>query len=319
MDKWLRSTWFIRILSLFLAILMWASVSEDSTEGTDPTFLNGSSTDKEMAENVPVDIKLEDEELVVTGVPQVADVMLEGPTSQVAPAARQQNFSLYVELNGLGAGVHEVRIQHSGISNQVQVNVEPKTVEVTIERRMSETHNISADFINESQMGSEFEVGEADINPSTVEVTGAASVLSEVAVVKSIVNLAGVDTSIEKRETPVKVYDEEGNELNVIVEPASVTVDVPVSRSKKEVPVAFRAEGGVKDGVKVDKITSSVEQATIYGPKEVLDDINQVSGSIVNTEGLEETTSKDVELEVPNGVVSIEPETVEVKIEITNE
>ncbi|SIS66209.1 CdaR family protein [Salimicrobium flavidum] len=319
MDKWLRSTWFIRILSLFLAVLMWASVSSESTTDTESLFLNGNSPDEETAENIPVDIRLDDENLVVSGVPQVADVTLEGPTSQVAPVARQQNFTLYVDLNDLGAGTHEVPIQQSGITNQVQVSIQPETVEVTIERRMSESHDVSADLINENQMNSEFEIGDPVIDPSTVEVTGAASVLSEVAVVKSIVNLSDVDASIENQETPVKVYDEEGNELSVIVEPSSVTIDVPVSRAQKDVPVTFEAEGEVPEEASIDSITSSVEQVTIYGPKEVLEEINQVTGNIVDVEGLEETTTKDIELTLPSGVTAIEPETAEVQIEIIND
>ncbi|WP_347861687.1 CdaR family protein [Salimicrobium sp. PL1-032A] len=319
MDKWLRSTWFIRILSLFLAILMWASVSSDNTSNPESSFLNGNSTDKEIVENVPVDIRLDSEELVVSGVPQVANVTLEGPTSQVAPVALQQNFSLYVELNELGAGTHEVPIQHSGISSQIQVTTEPETVEVTVERRISQSFQPSVEFLNESELGEEWEVGEPEIEPSSVEVIGAASVLSQVAVVKSMVNLEGVDSSIEARETPVKVYDEEGNELNVIVDPSTVSIDIPVARSQKDVPVTFQAEGEIAEGASVTSITSDVEQVTIYGPQEVLGDINQISGVEVETDGLSETTKKQVEIELPEGVSDVEPETAEVQIEITND
>ncbi|SDJ79329.1 CdaR family protein [Salimicrobium halophilum] len=319
MDKWLRSTWFIRILSLFLAVLMWASVSSENTSDSESFFLNGNSTDQELVENIPVDIRLDDEELVVSGVPQVANVTLEGPTSQIAPVARQQNFTLYVELNELGPGRHEVPIQHSGISSQIQVSTEPQTVEVTIERRVSHSFEASVDFINENQLQEGWEIGEPVIEPASVEITGAASVLSQVAVVKSIVNLSGVESSIEGKEAPVKVYDEEGNELNVIVEPSTVSIDVPVSRSQKAVPVTFQAEGDVANGANVNTITSSVEQVTIYGPRGVLNDINQVSGVPVDTEGLNETTTREVKIDLPDGVTAIEPKTAEVQIEITND
>lgn len=68
--------------------------------------------------------------------------------------ARQRDFDVYIDLNEYEAGVHNVNLQHNGLSNQLTVYIEPETVEVILEERATATFPLEKEYIGQ---------GDADI------------------------------------------------------------------------------------------------------------------------------------------------------------
>lgn len=141
MDKWLKSPWFTRVVSLFLAILLYITVAIDEANSQAPsnTLLPSSSTDVTTINDIPLQVSMDDEQYVVRGVPETVDLSIEGPKSVVMQTARQRDFDVYIDLNEYEAGVHNVNLQHNGLSNQLTVYIEPETVEVILEERATAT------------------------------------------------------------------------------------------------------------------------------------------------------------------------------------
>ncbi|MFQ3544957.1 CdaR family protein [Halobacillus rhizosphaerae] len=317
MDKLLKSPWFIRIISLLLAVLLWVSVNLENNKNTDPQSLwfNDNSSETEVMNNIPLDIDFNDEEYVVSGLPQDVSVTVKGTKSVIAPVVRQKNFTVYVNLNGLKPGTHNVPVEYKGISNRITVTTEPKTVDVTIEKKVSKDYDVSVDYINENKVSNDINIGEAEINPGKVTVTGSKSVMDKVEVVKAIVNIGDKNSSIEKAEAPVKVYDAQGNELNVIVDPTVVSVSVPISKPKKKVPVSLKVKGGAPNGVIVNNVIPDKDEITIYGPHDVLDKIDKINIPVDISEVNSDETM-DVKIPKPDGVTSSNPDTIEVTVDI---
>ncbi|MGP4076762.1 CdaR family protein [Halobacillus sp. K22] len=316
MDNWLKSVWFIRIISLILAGLLWITVNVDNNMDSDSLFFNENSSDMETMDNIPLEIRFDSEEYVVSGLPQEVSVTVEGQASVVTPVVRQKNFTVFVDLNGLGPGVHEVSLQHSGISNQLSVTLEPKTIEVTIEEKVSEDFEVQVDYLNESRLDSELVIEDPTVEPEMATITGSASVVDRVASVKSVIDVGSAQSSLEDVEAPVKVYDEQGNELNVLVDPTTVKVNVPISKRKKEVPVEVTAQGGAPEGIVVNSVTTSTDTVTLYGPEDVLAVINKLEEIPVDITEVTEDQTLEVDIPVPEGVTSVEPEKLEVDIEV---
>ncbi|MYL51362.1 hypothetical protein GLV98_17960 [Halobacillus litoralis] len=316
MDNWFKSIWFIRIISLMLAGLLWVTVNVDNNMDSDSLFFNQSSSDMEVMENIPLEIRFDSEEYVVSGIPQEVSVSVEGPTSAVAPVSRQKNFTVFVDLNGLGPGTHEVSLQHSGISNQLAVTLDPKIIEVTIEEKVTEEYEVNIDYINQGNLDSALELGEPEVDPSEVAITGASSVIERVASVKAIIDVGGATESIEAQEAPVKVYDNQGNELNVLVDPTTVNVSVPIATRTKTVPLNVAARGGNTEGVLIESVSTETEEVTISGPKEVLDGIESLPEVPVDVSEVTENQTVEVDIPLPEGVTSVQPETIEVDIEV---
>lgn len=318
MDEWLKKPWVIRIVSLALAVLLFTAVSldENTEQSSSPSDFFGSSEETQILEDVPVSVKIDQEKYVVSGVPQIVSVELEGSNSVVTSTATQRNFEVYLDLQGLKAGTYVVPFQSSGISNSLDVYIEPKEVEVYIEERATNEFSVEVDSINKDKIAAGFELGDVSANPSKVKITSSKSIMERVATVKAFVNVENVDESFEAEEVPIKVYDNQGNELSVRVEPTTVDIAVTVNNPNKVVPIEIETTGETKDGVKVDSITPDTQEVRVYAPESVLADIESISTKAINLSGIEEGTTMEVELNIPEEVRKIGMDTVKVTIEV---
>src|SRR5699024_686287 len=132
MDKWIKSKWFVRVISLAFAILLYVTVSiEGNRTQSDSRCIQTTSDDIETINDDPDDIRIDDERFVMSGVPEYVSVSLEGANSILTPTVRQRNFNAYVDLEGLGEGEHTVEIEHENVPNGLTVYIEPKAIDVT--------------------------------------------------------------------------------------------------------------------------------------------------------------------------------------------
>src|SRR5699024_2421416 len=216
MDKWFRSKWFVRTISLAFAIMLFTVVSIEEAEDSqneNSIFFSSSSQEMKTIDEVPVQIRIDNEQYVVSGVPEFVSVSLEGKTSTITPLVRQLNFDVFVDLEGLDAGEHTVEIQYEYVPNDVSIYIEPKTIDVTIEEKASKEFSVTIDMLNTSEVPDGFELGTPVVEPSKVTITSSKSVIEQIAIVKVFVDVAGLKEPIKNREVPVNVYDGQGNEL----------------------------------------------------------------------------------------------------------
>ncbi|MFS8631226.1 MAG: hypothetical protein LOD92_08750, partial [Bacillales bacterium] len=130
MDKLFQSKWFIRIISLALAITLYLFVTVETDEADDSRIPTGSSNEVQVIDEMPLGIKIDSENYVVSGVPEHVKVTLEGRTSVITPIVRQQNFNVFVDLRDLTEGEHTVEVEYENIPENVTVYIEPKTIDV---------------------------------------------------------------------------------------------------------------------------------------------------------------------------------------------
>src|SRR5699024_4289379 len=138
----------------------------------------GSSTEMQTLDDVPVDIRI-DENYVVSGVPEFVSVTLEGPTSILTKTVRLRNFDVFVDLTGLEEGDHTVEIEYENVPDDLSIYIEPKTIDVTIEERATEEFPVSVDFLNTDKLPDGYELGETTIDPETVTITSSKSVVEQ--------------------------------------------------------------------------------------------------------------------------------------------
>ncbi|SDK26671.1 CdaR family protein [Sediminibacillus albus] len=319
MDNWLKSPWVIRALALIMAILLFTAVRLDENitpPDNNPTFIPSGSNQIETMNNVPVNIRIDEENYVVSGVPETINMNMEGPNSSITPLVRKRSFEVFVDLEGLDPGTHNVNIQYSGIPDDVDVDIEPVSAEVTIEERASETFNVTVDYINPSQIADGFEIGKAKADPGTVEITSSQSEVDKVAVVKAYVDLKEVDKPIDSREVPVKVYDSQGNELSVRVEPETVEVSVDVNSPSKQVPIEAVTTGELQDGISIKSIEIEPENATVFASEENLAAIEQLKTEEIDLSKITEASTMEVSLASTPEIRLLDPEQVKVTIEL---
>ena len=91
---------------------------------------------------MPVEVYYDNENLVVTGVPETVNITIEGPINLVQTTKLLKDFSLIVDLRTLTMGKHSVSIQPENISEKLQVRIEPAMVDVFIEEKITETFKV---------------------------------------------------------------------------------------------------------------------------------------------------------------------------------
>ncbi|WP_407271800.1 YbbR-like domain-containing protein [Radiobacillus sp. PE A8.2] len=319
MDNWLKRTWVIRIVSLVMAILLYTAVtlSENQYQSEARVDENdlGTSDEAQVVEDVLVNIKIDDDKSV-SGVPDTVTVTLEGPNSIATPVARQRNFDVFVDLQGLEPGTHMVDILHSGISESLTAYIEPGQVEVTIEERASESFDVTLEYLNQNELPAGFELGDATISPAQVVITSSKSIVDKISIVKAFVDLRDADETIRLNEVPIKVYDNQGNELNVRVEPSTVEITVDINSPNSLVPVEATTTGEIPEGYYILATSTRPGEVRVYASEEDLNNLDKLKTEPIDLSQITETTTIEVPLTVPGNVRKVDQEQVSVTIEI---
>lgn len=315
MDNWFKSKWFVRLASLAFAVFLYIFVNVTvNSSHSDPTF-SGRADQSQTLDDVPVEIRIDEQNYVVSGVPQFVTVSLQGSPGNLTPLALQRNFDVFVDLQGLEEGDHVVELQHN-ISNDLTVFIEPKTIEVTIEERASEEFAVVADFINEDKMAPGYELVDYTLEPATVTITSSRSIIDQIGIVKVYVNLEGLDSSINNRELPVNVYDTQGNELTVRVAPENIQISAEVDNPSKSVPVSVETTGELPEGYALNSISANVDEVEVFSTSEVLDGISELSTEAIDLSEITESGTIDAQLSLPEGVNVPDMETIEVTVDV---
>lgn len=311
MDKMMNSPWFLRITALLLAMLLFLTIKSDEESLNAST--NGNMTD--IIRDVPVEVYYDDENLVVTGVPETVDVTIEGPTSIVQSAKQLQDFTVFVDLRNLNMGQHNVMLQVENVSEKLEVTLDPSYIEVSIEEKITREMRVDAEF-NERLLAEDFIVTSMKTNPERVLITGAKSVVESISFVKATV---GGEPGLNKtftQEASVKVLDKDLSKLNVTIEPAQVDVTVNIEEYSKEVPIALRQIGPPKEGVIINDLTPSIEYVRVYGNRAVVDALESIKVD-VDVSKLEESKELALKLPVPKGVSRLSESQLEVLVDVT--
>lgn len=316
MDKWFQSKWFVRVISLILAVSMYLFVTMETDKTADDSqIIPGATNEVQVLENVPLEVRIDSDQYVVSGVPEVVTVTLEGKTSILTPIARQQNFTVFVDLRDLEEGEHEVEVEHENIPEGLTAYIEPKTITVNIEKRATKEFKVEVEFVNMDKFPVGYELGTPEVNPETVTIVSSESIIEQIALVKVFVDVADLTQSITNREVPISVYDIQGNVLNVRVEPQSVNVSVLVEKPGKTVPLNVKTTGELPEGLTIDEITAP-EEIEIFGKRAILNEINEISTKEIDLSKISESGELEVEVDFPEGVTA-DQEKVKVNIQLT--
>ena len=312
MDKFMDNPWFVRIVAMALALLLFLSVQDigNKNEASRPNGMENSEV--ETITDVPLEKYYDSENLVVTGVPDTINVTIEGQRRFVEATKRQRDFTVYVDLSDLSIGNHRVPILYKDFSEKLKVKVEPVYVEVSIQEKVTQEFPVEPEF-NNNILAEGFEAEQPIVEPNKVQITGGKETLEKISYVKASIDAKGLIEETIKRDTKVTVLDRELNKLDVMVEPEYVTVTVPVNNPRKTVPLKIKQVGSPPEGTVIKRMESDIDEVMIFGWTDNLKSVNEIEVEVDVSK-----VSKDEELDVPikrpDGINKITPEIVKVKI-----
>ncbi|NMH67622.1 YbbR-like domain-containing protein [Bacillus sp. RO3] len=315
MDKFMESRWFMRIVGLMLAFILYLSVNFDDIQKT-ANNNNGSSQNAiETIQDVPLEVFYDRENLEVSGLPDTVNVTVEGSRAIVQQAKTVKDFQVYVDLNDIEIGEHQVEIKIDNISDKLEVKLDPKVVTISVQEKVTEEFTIEPQF-NDSFLSNGYEAEGLAVDPKTVKVTGSKDEVEQIAYVIATLDLDEEINENVTREARVQVLDREYNKLDVQIDPDVVEVTVSVINKSKSVPVTVKQKGRLPDGTTLESITVEPEVATIFGRQDVLDTVEELLAEI-DLSKIRKDTTVSVPLALQDGLNKVAPEEVKVIVDVT--
>ncbi|WP_082732012.1 YbbR-like domain-containing protein [Sporosarcina sp. HYO08] len=311
MDKLMDTPWFLRFTALALAIVVFISVKveDGKTEG------NRVGDHADIIRDVPVEVYYDNENLVVTGVPETVNMTIEGPANIVQTTKLLKDFTLKVDLRDLPMGNHSVRIQHENVSDKLQVRLDPTVIHIGIEEKITRTFRVDPE-LNERLLAEDYAVVKMDVDPATIEVTGAKSIIESISFVKaSVTGEPGIERSFEQTAT-VRVLDRDLNKLNVAIVPEQVTIKVNIEAQKKEVPIVLKERGTPAKGVTIDSMRANEKTVVLSGSRKVLDELQELIVD-VDVSKVDGSSTLTVDLKIPKGVSKMSLDKLKIDIQAT--
>lgn len=314
MKEFWRKSWFIRLVSLLIAILLVIYVNDNQGGFSTPGQTNRTkqTANKTQTIKVPLQVSVDTDKYYVVGYPEKVSITLEGSTALVTSTINTQNFRAYIDLTGQSIGTHEVKVHVNGISRQISYSINPKVVHVNIQRRKSTTMPIQIEY-NKTAVAHGYTLGHASVYPQQVEVTGARSEVEQIDQIIAKVVLPNEINHSYERQVSLIAQDHKGRQLNVVIEPATAKVTIPISVAKKNVKIKLEPQHEKEN--KIYSLTAKTDYVTIYGAEKNIAKIKKLIVPI-DLRDISASTVKTVSLDLPNGIVKASPNQIRVDIKV---
>jgi len=287
----------LRILSVFLALLLWLYVTNEQNP-VHSQILSVSLSQRGLPQNMSVS----------GSIPNSVSIRVQGTRVQIA-ALTADDFEAVLDLSGLGEGEHPVQVKVNSPPGFQIAQVNPNKIAVTLESIVEQQVQVTASLKGSPIRG--FYALSPVVAPQTVTVKGPRSKVSAITQLGVIVEVEGVNSDLEKI-LPVAVP-----QSGVSVYPQSVKVTVPVSQlPTKTVPVRTGTVGSPAAGYEVNSITSSPAEVQVTAPAEVLAQLRWVEAEKVDISGADSDVKVNTAVALPNNAVEVKPSAVETTVHL---
>ncbi|MDN3019857.1 CdaR family protein [Paenibacillus sp. BSR1-1] len=314
MDKLMDNRWFIKILALLLAVLLYSTVSNKENKLTvNVPSQSTSATIKDM----PVNVYYDTENLVVSGIPNTVAITIKGPITHVQSTKALKNFEVYVDLTEAKIGKQKVKLKVKDLSDKLKATINPATVTVNVQEKITKEFKVEAEF-NASQVEEGYSAGQPVVEPNKVKITGAKSVIDRIAFVKATLEEKSKLKETITKEAHVQVLDKDLNKLDAVVAPETVKVTIPIKNNSKTVPISIIKKGTPQDGITIDSIDLDVKEATIIGPEDILKQTENVRVE-VDVSKITENTTLNLPVIISNGITKVTPQMVKATVLVKKE
>ncbi|SFQ34213.1 CdaR family protein [Salibacterium halotolerans] len=317
MDKLFNNKWFVRFVSLLIAVMLYAMVNMDNVSNS-PSVLPSDEEGSYTVQDVEVQVYYNEDQYEVVDGPETVDVRLTGPqTSIMLFQLSRPSYEVYADLEDEGAGTHNVRLQQRNFPADLEVSINPRAASIELQEQQTVSYPVELDINNESEVKEGYSLGQAEVTPEEVDIQAPQEVHENINRVAASVDVSGASETLQT-ESALTVYNEQGDELDVTTAPETVNVSVPVESPQKEVPVSLSREGNLPDNVSIVSLNMDPTRAVINGPPDVIGDINTLE-AVLDLSRVQESGTLELPLEAPEGVEQVAPENITVEVEVGEE
>ncbi|MGM0124063.1 hypothetical protein IGI37_001437 [Enterococcus sp. AZ194] len=306
-----RSNILYAVLALLFSLLLFLNANGKSMNTTSAV---GSEDYSETATNVVIKPIYDSEKYYIHGFEKNVTVKLSSANKVQLNAELNEdtrNFSVVADLSKLKPGTHEVRLRMQNLSSAVSASIDPGTVTVTIEKKVTKTFDVEP-VVSSSNTGDGFTLGDVAVSPKEVQITTGEQTLNEISRVVATVDPTKVAKADFSEKVAIQALNKAGEPLSILSTPDKVTVDVEVVAPHKVVTLYPQQTGNQEEGIAYYSLTLNQTLATISGAQEKLDSLSSV-GVPIDVTGITKKVKKAINVPIDSGL-AIAPQTVEVTI-----
>lgn len=315
MDKWLNNNSFVKATSLLMAVLLWMIVTNSPTSS--PGTVGGQAQVTTQVRQVNLEARYDERKFIVR-IPDTVQVELKGNRDILALSSMlsMDNFDFYVDLSKYESGRYDVPVQYEGLPPGLEVVVQPSSVTVTIEGIRQVKKDVRVAVVG--QPAETVKAGEATASPRTVTVTVPESRVKDIGLIQAVVSIEGATETVTS-SVPLRVLDRRGQPIeSAKVSPSSVDVHVPLAvQPSKTIPLRTTFKGKPAEGYGVTSLDAQPKEVKVYGTKEALASLSSYPVPAIDVEGLKESKTVQVPLQLLDGISRIDSPNVSVAVTIT--
>ncbi|MDP2777405.1 MAG: CdaR family protein, partial [Anaerolineales bacterium] len=305
MISWISKNYRTFLWAFALALAVWIS----AVTAADP------NETRTLPAVVPVQIIGQSPNLVLNSkIPKDVEITLRAPrTVWNLIDTDPQIVHAILDLSGLSSGEHELELQIQIYARPVQiVSVAPHIITFILEALVTQTLDVDLTLSGEAAIG--YQIGEANLEPVQVIVSGAQSQVEQATRARVSVNLSGIRENFDQ-PLAVEVLDDKGQTVEgVTVSPEAVEVILPVSQQGgyRDVAVKVTIIGRVASGYRLTDLSVFPPVVTVFSadPQLVSDLPGIVETQPLDLQNVQNDINSRLSINLPAGVSIIGEQTV---------
>jgi len=270
----------LKIISVFLALLLWAYIANENQGIASQDTTGVSLRYSNLGDG-----------LVVSGPERVA-VKLWGSFRETGEVVA------YVDLRGLGEGTYQLPVQIKTVQGAMFASVQPDKVEVVLKQTTRHEYKVEYQVAQSPPVG--YQLLDVVFVPDRCLVSGEDSALKRVNQVISSLQLGNTRESTTSR-VKLTAIDVNGSIIDkgVRITPAHLEVYVAIApnQATQKVVVKPTLQGQPAEGYQVMEVRVTPEEVTLRGSEEALTALNEVSTSGISLQERRQSFSQEVEIQ----------------------
>ena len=298
------------IFAVAIAVMLFGFVQNEENPAESGSF------------NVPIDIENVPSGLVIVGedaTPSV-QVRVNAPRENWV-SIRSSSFRATVDLSRGSPGTLEYPVTVEASDTRVRiVEVSPPRVTVRLDETLERP--IQVRIVRSGNVPFGYELGEPEIDPNSVVVSGPATAVRRVDSAAIDLKLEGVTVEINGRFTPT-LLDAQGQPVTIDgrslrMTPSAVRLRVAVTQqlSYKTIGIQPSVVGSVGSGFAIEGVSTDPSAVTVVGPPRLLAGVNSAETEQIDVSDVTETFTRQAGLALPSGVSSAGPDSVRITVRV---
>lgn len=290
-----------RLLSLLIACLLWVYVTLDKNPTMERDF------DVHLNQlNLPAT-------MTVHNAPDTVRVHLRGPRTLFNDKTGSE-ISASVDLKNVVAGEQKLKVKAQSRVGAV-VSVTPEVVSLYVDTISQKSVPVSIRMIGANR--EDTALGNVDIEPTTVQISGASIQVAKINRVVAPVDVSGKQGSFQATSELVAISDDGYDVPHMTIIPSRVQINATMMAQllTVELPLQAVTKGKVAEGYEVKSITMQPDKLKLSAAPSQLKGLTSIKTKPLDISNLRTNITPIVELELPKNVI-VENGVVRAKLEI---